>query len=594
MYIYKMPGKQRQELVEILNVGDRWYELGSKHMKYDMVILAKFAKEQYKPGGNPAEMLLSHWGSKNHTVLELFKKLREMEHYQAMDVIKALVPDKYHTLIDYNGEQSRKTRPVHQDIHPPIKYTQAAKANGPNIDITMEKAENLKKIPIENQGLKVEFWDATKHSRNESPRVRRQSSNSSGATHGSIHSSIGSAGSLMLATISYEELKKCCNDFKAENKLGSGGFGEVYYGILQCQKIAVKKIKPDTHLHLLKNDPNYNYKNWEKFIHQFSAELISMHTYPARNILRLMCVSFSEDLSTEPCLVYEFMSNGSVFDQLYKRGRGRRPRMTWEERLNIAVGTACGLVYLHKNNVVHGDIKSGNILLDENMVPKIGDFGLAKEGPNLDFFSYVSVSHLVGTPSYMPEDYRRSKHLTYAVDTYSFGMVLFELVTGKPPNWTSPDNEKLHSFIRENFSFNILILRLLTLAYITGEVTEIDEWVDKSIEYHPHTIPIQLFGFAKECTHPNFKKRTDIQLVFEALEKIQKGNEPEAMIRQKMYDDQKDKLEQQKAIRMMNQMKVIEGQADNKSTVPIGNNDVCGIPSGVKNCPRKNASWTCT
>ena len=568
-----MPGKERQELVEILSVGDRWQELGSKHLNYDMVDLAKFANEKYKPGGNPAEMLLSHWGSKNHTVLELFKKLREMEHYQAMEVIKGLVKDKYHTLIDYNGEQSRKTCPVHQDIHPPIKYTQAAKANGPNIDITMEKAENLKKIPIENQGLKVEFWDATKHSRNESPRVRRQSSNSSGATHGSIHSSIGSAGSLMLATISYEELKKCCNDFKAENKLGSGGFGEVYYGILQCQKIAVKKIKPDTHLHLLRNDPNYNIGNWKKFMNQFSTELKVMHTYPATNILRLLRVSFSEDLSTEPCLVYEFMSNGSVFDQLYKRGRGRRPRMTWEERLNIAVGTACGLVYLHKNNVVHGDIKSGNILLDENMVPKIGDFGLAKEGPNLDFFSYVSVSTMAGTPSYMPEDYMRSRHLTYAVDTYSFGMVLFELVTGKPPNWTSPDNEKLHSFIRENFSFNILILRLLTLAYITGEVTEINEWVDKSIEYHPHTIPIQLFGFAKECTHPNFKKRTDIQLVFEALEKIQKGNEPEAMIRQKMYDDQKDKLEQQKAIKMMNQMKVIEG-----STVPIGNNDVCGIP----------------
>ena len=70
-----MPGKERQELVEILNHGDRWYELGAKYMNYSTVDLDKFAKEQYKPGGNPAEMLLSHWGSKNHTVLELFKNL---------------------------------------------------------------------------------------------------------------------------------------------------------------------------------------------------------------------------------------------------------------------------------------------------------------------------------------------------------------------------------------------------------------------------------------------------------------------------------------------------------------------------------------
>ena len=486
MYIYKMPGKQRQELVEILNVGDRWYELGSKHMKYDMVILAKFAKEQYKPGGNPAEMLLSHWGSKNHTVLELFKKLREMEHYQAMEVIKSLVPKKYHTLINYNvsnfgtEELSSKSRPFHQVIPPPVKYTQAGEVNGPNIDKVMEKPTNLKKMPTvaptcsENQELKVEYWDATKPSGNpgnDNPRVRRQSSNSSvaGAGARSIYSFIdGAAGSFkstseknLMATISFEELKKCCNNFT--KRLGSGGFGEVYYGKLHCQEIAVKKIKPDTHLHLLKNDPNYNYKNWEKFIHQFSAELISMHTYPARNILRLMCVSFSEDLSTEPCLVYEFMSNGSVFDQLYKRGRDRRPPLTWEERLNIAVGTACGLVYLHRNEIVHGDIKSGNILLDENMVPKIGDFGLARKGPNTDFFSYVSVTKLVGTQSYLPEDYIRSKHLTYAVDTYAYGMVLFELVTGKPPNWKTPRDEELRSFIRENF---FLILN----TYLDSEI----------------------------------------------------------------------------------------------------------------------------
>ena len=472
-----MPGKERQELVEILNVGDRWYELGAKYMNYSTVDLDKFAKEQYKPGGNPAEMLLSHWGSKNHTVLELFKRLGKMEHYQAMEVIKGLVPKEYHTLINYNvssfgaGEQSRNSRPFQQVVPPPVKYTQAGAANGPNIDISMEKAMNLKKMPIaagtssENQGLAVEYWDATKGSGNllqpgENPRVRRQSSNSSTATAGgasSIYSFIdGAAGSFvstseknMLRQISFEEVKKCCNDFN--KKLGSGGFGDVYYGKLDCTEVAVKKIKREL-CAFVKNDPNY-VEAWSKWIATFTKELVAMHTYTHKNIVTLMCVSFSEDLSTEPCLVYEFMSNGSVFDHLYKRGRGGRPRMTWQERLNIAVGTARGLVYLHKSEVVHGDIKSGNILLDENMVPKIGDFGLARKGPETDLFSYVIVSRIVGTPSYLPEDFKRSAHLTYAVDTYAYGMLLFELVTGKPPNWESPKKEKLNSFIRKIFSF---------------------------------------------------------------------------------------------------------------------------------------------
>jgi len=567
-----MPGKERQELVEILNVGDRWYELGAKYMNYSTVDLDKFAKEQYKPGGNPAEMLLSHWGSKNHTVLQLFKKLKKMEHYQAMDVIKGLVPKEYHNLINYNvssfgaGEQSRNSRPFQQVVLPPVKYTQAGAANGPNIDISMEKAMNLKKMPIaagtssENQGLAVEYWDATKGSGNllqpgENPRVRRQSSNSSTATAGgasSIYDFIdGAAGSFvstseknMLRQISFEEVKKCCNDFN--KKLGSGGFGDVYYGKLDCTEVAVKKIKREL-CAFVKNDPNY-VEALSKWIATFTKELVAMHTYTHKNIVRLMCVSFSEDLSTEPCLVYEFMSNGSVFDHLYKRGRGGRPRMTWQERLNIAVGTARGLVYLHKNEVVHGDIKSGNILLDENMVPKIGDFGLARKGPETDLFSYVTVSRIVGTPSYLPEDFKRSAHLTYAVDTYAYGMLLFELVTGKPPNWESPKKEKLNSFIRD--------------------VTEISDWVDKSIEGHP--LAFQLFGFAKECTHANFRKRTKIQFVFEALEKIQKG-EREALVLQKMRDDQNEQLEHQKAVKMMRQMAIV----GNKSTVPIGD---CGIP----------------
>ena len=95
--------------------------------------------------------------------------------------------------------------------------------------------------------------------------------------------------------------------------------------------------------------------------------------------------------------------------------------------------------------------------------------------------------------------------------------------------------------------------------------------MDKSIEGHP--LAFQLFGFAKECTHANFRKRTKIQFVFEALEKIQKG-EREALVLQKMRDDQNEQLEHQKAVKMMRQMAIV----GNKSTVPIGDLEACGIP----------------
>ena len=114
-----------------------------------------------------------------------------------------------------------------------------------------------------------------------------------------------------------------------------------------------------------------------------------------------------------------------------------------------------------------------------------------------------------------------------------------------------------------------MILRLLkTLSNISGDVAEISDWVDKSIEGHP--LAFQLFGFAKECTHANFRKRTKIQFVFEALEKIQKG-EREALVLQKMRDDQNEQLEHHKAVKMMRQMAIV----GNKSTVPI---EDCGIP----------------
>ena len=103
------------------------------------------------------------------------------------------------------------------------------------------------------------------------------------------------------------------------------------------------------------------------YINTFITELKVMHQFPADNILRLMGFSYSEDMTTDPCLVYQFMANGSLSDRL--RMRNNKPPLTWLQRAQIVRGTAKGLVYLHskKPPIIHGDIKPANILLDEHL-----------------------------------------------------------------------------------------------------------------------------------------------------------------------------------------------------------------------------------
>lgn len=113
----------------------------------------------------------------------------------------------------------------------------------------------------------------------------------------------------------------------------------------------------------------------------------------------------------------------------------RTPPLSWPLRFHVGKGVACGIQFLHSigaQPLIHGDIKSANILLDKNYEPKVGDFGLAREMARSDASaSYVKVSRVHGTRPYLPDEYLRSKKLSTKVDSYSFGIVLFELATGQ-------------------------------------------------------------------------------------------------------------------------------------------------------------------
>ncbi|KAI3748160.1 hypothetical protein L6452_11065 [Arctium lappa] len=213
---------------------------------------------------------------------------------------------------------------------------------------------------------------------------------------------------------SYQELVKATRNFREDAFLGEGGFGQVYKGKLENpnQVVAVKKLCHDG----LQGNKEF----------QVEITMLSLVCHP--NIVTLIGYCSESD---KQLLVYEFMPLGSLEDHLHDPKPNMKP-LDWNTRMKIAVGTARGLDYLHNHcepRIIYRDMKSANILLGEGYHPKISDLGLAKFGP-LGDKSYVS-TRVMGTMGYCAPEYGFTGHLTIKSDTYSFGVVLLELVTGR-------------------------------------------------------------------------------------------------------------------------------------------------------------------
>lgn len=230
-----------------------------------------------------------------------------------------------------------------------------------------------------------------------------------------------SEGSTQIVKIfTEEELKNATQNFSPDNIVGQGGFGTVYKGILTDNtEVAIKKSKVI--------DPNQ--------IGQFVNEVVLLSKISHPNIVKLLGCCLETDV---PLLAYEYIVNETLHHHLHGKSRGSL--LTWRLRLNIAVETAEALAYMHSTSkIIHRDIKSSNILLNDDYTVKVSDFGISRSVPK----DKMQVSTAVqGTLGYIDPDYFRSGILTEKSDVYSFGVVLVELLTGKKVNYAKSNSNR--------------------------------------------------------------------------------------------------------------------------------------------------------
>lgn len=293
--------------------------------------------------------------------------------------------------------------------------------------------------------------------------------------------------------IRLEDIKLATNNFAKDNLIGEGGFGRVYKGQLKSSSgeaytnVAVKMLDEDSYIISGQG------------LHEFGTEILMLASYKHKNIVSL--VGFCDE-EGKKALIYKHEVHGSLDRHLANMD------LTWEQRLQICLGVVCGLEYLHGSEgavghrVIHRDIKSSNILLDANWEAKISDFGLAKLGLIGQEISVI-YTNIVGTVGYTDLHYYKTGELTKESDVFSFGVVMFEVLSGRLAIVTKYQDERiwLHSYARHCY-----------------EAGKLDKIIIPGLLKHMNSLSLKRFSnIAFQCLNDDRKKRPTMTHVVQGL-----------------------------------------------------------------------------
>nr|CAD1843878.1 unnamed protein product [Ananas comosus var. bracteatus] len=285
-----------------------------------------------------------------------------------------------------------------------------------------------------------------------------------------------------------KELEQATNKFHKNNIIGHGSYGTVYKGILKDNRVvAIKRAKIIN----------------ERQKKEFGKEMLILSQVNHRNIVKLLGCCLEVEV---PMLVYEYISNGNLFQLIH--GNGRRIYISLETRLKIALESAEALAYLHSSAsppIIHGDVKSANILLDDHLMAKVSDFGASMLAPR-DETQFVTL--VQGTCGYLDPEYLQTCLLIDKSDVYSFGVVLLELLTSKKAlrfEGTEREMSLSSSFLS---------------AMKEGRFSEL---LDDQIKYDEDVERInEIAVLAKACLNVKGEDRPSMKEVAEELDRLKK------------------------------------------------------------------------
>ncbi|KAF8391372.1 hypothetical protein HHK36_023676 [Tetracentron sinense] len=290
---------------------------------------------------------------------------------------------------------------------------------------------------------------------------------------------------------SYKELRSATNDFHSSNKIGRGGFGIVYKGILKNEiQVAVKALSAQS----------------KQGVREFLTEIDTISNVRHPNLVELIgcCVEGNSRI-----LVYEYAENNSL-DGALLGPKSKNIKLDWRRRSVICIGTARGLAFLHEElepHIVHRDIKASNILLDKDFVPKIGDFGLAKLFP--ENITHIS-TRIAGTTGYLAPEYALGGQLTKKADIYSFGVLTLEIISGR-------SSAKATWGGMQKF--------LLEWTWQLYEEDKLLELVDPELEEFPVEEVLRYIKVALFCTQATANRRPSMTQVVDMLSRHIQLNE---------------------------------------------------------------------